>query len=64
MGNICNLTQDPSDLLPYIKILMPAIRNSLFDSIPEIRGSAAKALGSLSSGLGLENSHEMVVWLD
>ena len=63
MGNICNLTQDPEDLLPYIKILMPAIKNSLFDSIPEIRASAAKALGSLSKGLGLENSSEMLTWL-
>ena len=52
MGNICELTQDPHDLLPYMKILMPAIKNSLFDSIPETRGSAAKALGSLSKGLG------------
>jgi hypothetical protein len=42
---------------------MPAIKNSLFDSIPEIRASAAKALGSLSKGLGLENSDEMIVWL-
>ena len=64
MGNICNLTQDPEDLLPYIKILMPAIKNSLFDSIPEIRASAAKALGSLSKGLGLNNSGEMLDWLN
>ena len=34
MGNICELTQDARDLLPYMKILMPAIKNSLFDSIP------------------------------
>jgi hypothetical protein len=63
MGNICNLTQDPEDLMPYIKILMPAIKNSLFDSIPEIRASAAKALGSLSKGLGLANSKDMIEWL-
>lgn len=56
MGNICDLTSNPEDLLPYMKILMPAIKNSLFDSIPEIRASAAKALGSLSKGLGLNNS--------
>jgi hypothetical protein len=49
--------------MPYIKILMPAIKNSLFDSIPEIRASASRALGSLSKGLGLENSQEMVEWL-
>jgi hypothetical protein len=63
MGNICSLTQDPEDLLPYMKILMPAIKNSLFDSIPEIRASAAKALGSLSKGLGLQNSQEMLEWM-
>jgi hypothetical protein len=42
---------------------MPAIKNSLFDSIPEIRASAAKALGSLSRGLGINNSLEMLNWL-
>jgi len=42
---------------------MPAIKNSLFDSIPEIRASAAKALGSLSKGLGLDNSQDMIEWL-
>ena len=60
MGNICDLTSNPEDLLPYMKILMPAIKNSLFDSIPEIRASAAKALGSLSKGLGLNNSQDML----
>jgi len=63
MGNICSLTSNPSDLLPYMSILMPAIKNSLFDSIPEIRASAAKAMGSLARGLGIENSQEMLGWL-
>ena len=63
MGNICSLTKNPSDLLPYMTILMPAVKNSLFDSIPEIRASAAKALGSMSKGLGIEHSAEMLGWL-
>lgn len=63
MGNICSLVKDPSDLLPYMPILMPAIKNSLFDSIPEIRASAAKALGSLSRGLGITNSLDMLSWI-
>lgn len=63
MGNICSLTSDPSDLLPYMQILMPAIKNSLFGAIPEIRASAAKAMGSLSKGLGIQNSEEMLIWL-
>ena len=57
------MTQDPEDLLPYMKILIPAIKNSVFDSIPEIRASAAKALGKLSKGLGLSNSIELLNWL-
>lgn len=56
MGNICSLTQNPEDLLPYMGILRPAINISLFDSIPEIRSSSARALGSLSKGLSLNNS--------
>ena len=63
MGNICSLTSNPSDLLPYMSILMPAIKKSLFDSIPEIRGSAANAMGSLAKGLGIENSEEMLGWI-
>lgn len=63
MGNICSLTKDASDLLPYMTILMPATKNALFDAIPEIRASAAKAMGSLSKGLGIENSMEMLGWL-
>ena len=57
------MTSDASDLLPYMEILRPAIKNSLFDSIPEIRASAAKALGSLARGLGIANSEELFVWL-
>jgi hypothetical protein len=46
-----------------MKILIPAIKSSLFDSIPETRASAAKALGKLSKGLGLSNSLELLEWL-
>ena len=44
-------------------ILVPAIKNSLFDSIPEIRASASKALGRLSFGLGIDHSQEMLGWI-
>lgn len=50
--------------MPYLEILMPAVKSSLFDSIPEIRASAAKAIGSLSKGLGLEASKKDIIdWL-
>lgn len=63
LGNICSLTQNPHDLLPYMSILIPAIKTSLFDAIPEIRASAAKALGRLSKGLGQEQLIEMLGWV-
>ena len=63
MGNICSLTQEPKDLLPCMPILVPAIKTSLFDAIPEIRASSAKALGRLSKGLGIDHSLEMLSWL-
>jgi len=39
-----------------MSILIPAIKTSLFDAIPEIRASAAKALGRLSKALAPTNS--------
>jgi uncharacterized protein YcgL (UPF0745 family) len=44
-------------------ILIPAIKTSLFDAIPEIRASAAKALGRLSKGLGKAQLIEMLGWV-
>ena len=63
VGHICALTSDSKDLLPYMEIILPAMKSSLFDSIPEIRASAAKAMGALSRGLGIGNSDEIIGWL-
>lgn len=63
VGHICALTKDPNDLLPYMEILIPSIKVSLFDPIPEIRASAAKSLGTLTKGMGIENSKMILRWL-
>ena len=63
VGHICSLTKDPNDLLPYMEILIPSIKVSLFDNIPEVRASAAKSLGTLTRGLGIENSKMILKWL-
>ena len=47
-----------------MKILIPAIKFSLFDLIPLIRASVAKAFGKLSKGLELANSVELLEWLN
>ena len=63
MGNMCKLIASPEDMLPYLPILMPALKSALFDPIPEIRTASAKALGALSKGLGLENIPDILEWL-
>ena len=56
VGHICELIQQPQDLIPYLGIIMPALRATLFSADPQVRGTAALAVGSLSKGLGLSNS--------
>jgi hypothetical protein len=63
IGHICSLTSDPTDLLPYMDIIKPAIMNSLFDSLPDVRQTSAKAMGALSKGLGMEESLNLIQWL-
>jgi len=63
VGHICSLTSNPLDLLPYMEILIPSIKVSRFDPIPEIRASASKALGTMTKGLGIENSRVILKWL-
>ncbi|GAA99124.1 uncharacterized protein L969DRAFT_87172 [Mixia osmundae IAM 14324] len=51
VGNMATLT-DSKDLAPYLTSLIPRVREVLIDPVPEARGTAAKALGSLVERLG------------
>lgn len=51
-GNICSMIHDPKDFVPYLPLLLPDLQLALLDPIPDVRSTAAKALGSLSRGLG------------
>jgi HEAT repeat protein len=53
MGNMASLTE-PSDLSPYLEILMPPLKEVLVDPVPEARATAAKAFGSMIAKLGEE----------
>jgi hypothetical protein len=46
-----------------MEILIPSIKVSLFDPIPEVRASAAKSLGTMTKGMGIENSKMILKWL-
>ena len=34
---MCSLVNDPKDMLPYVPLLMPEIKTTLLDPIPEVR---------------------------
>ena len=51
VGSICELVGDVRDILPYASTLLKHLHEALLDQIPEVRTLAAKALGSLYSGI-------------
>jgi HEAT repeat protein len=62
-GNICTMINDPRDFVPYIPTLIPDLKTILLDPIPDVRSIAAKALGSLTRGLGEDALPDLRPWL-
>ncbi|ODN04906.1 Translational activator GCN1 [Orchesella cincta] len=62
IGNMYSLT-DHSDLAPYMDSVMPGIKASLLDPVPEVRAVAAKALGAMAKGMGEKCYEELLPWL-
>ncbi|GBG27991.1 eIF-2-alpha kinase activator GCN1 [Hondaea fermentalgiana] len=64
-GNMCSMISDVKAVLPYVEDLMPVLRKVLVDPIPGVRSTAAKALGTLTSGLGegLPDFANLLQWL-
>ena len=62
-GNMCTMINDPRDFIPYLPTLMPDLKGSLLDPIPDVRSIAAKALGSLTRGLGEDALPDLRPWL-
>lgn len=51
-GNMTSMISDAKMLIPYLDDLIPGLKMVLTDPIPDVRARAAKALGSLTAGLG------------
>eukprot|EP00117_Sycon_ciliatum_P034892 scpid3464/ scgid26544/ Translational activator GCN1; GCN1-like protein 1 len=62
MGSMYTLT-DHKDLSPYLSGVLPGVKASLLDPLPEVRGVAAKALGAMVKGHGDESFAELMPWL-
>ncbi len=50
-------------MAPYVGVLVPDLQAALVDPLPEVRATAAKALGSLLRGMGEEHFKDLVPWL-
>lgn len=50
-------------MAPYVPLLLPELRTALVDPLPEVRATAARALGSLLRGMGQEHFEDLVPWL-
>jgi HEAT repeats/HEAT repeat len=62
-GNICTMINDSRDFVPYLPILLPDLKSTLLDPIPDVRSTSAKALGSLTRGLGDHILNDLRPWL-
>jgi hypothetical protein len=62
-GNICTMINDPKDFLPYLPTLLPDLQLAMLDPIPDVRSTSAKAVGSLTRGLGEDSLPDLRAWL-
>ncbi|KAJ8312745.1 hypothetical protein KUTeg_010118 [Tegillarca granosa] len=62
IGNMYSLT-DQKDLDPYIEKVIPGLKQSLLDPVPEVRTVSAKALGAMVRGIGGDKFEDLMKWL-
>ncbi len=59
------MVSDPKILAPYLVQVLPGLQDCLLDPIPDVRATAAKAIGSLFVGMGEEQEElkRLIPWL-
>ncbi|KAI2804204.1 eIF-2-alpha kinase activator GCN1 [Blomia tropicalis] len=62
IGNMYALTKS-KDLSPYLPSIIPGLKNSLLDPVPEVRSVTARALGAMVKSLGSEILGDLLPWL-
>ncbi|XP_030646777.1 eIF-2-alpha kinase activator GCN1 [Chanos chanos] len=62
IGNMYSLT-DQKDLSPYLPSVIPGLKASLLDPVPEVRTVSAKALGAMVKGMGESCFEDLLPWL-
>ena len=62
MGNMYALT-DQKDLQPYLPSILPGLKLSLLDPVPEVRSVSAKAMGAMIRAIGEMSLNDVISWL-
>lgn len=62
-GNTCSMISEAKDLLPYLEAIVPGLKATCVDPIPDVRATAAKALAALVRGMGEDKVGDVVPWL-
>jgi HEAT repeat protein len=62
MGNMYALT-DQKDLQPYLPSILPGLKLSLLDPVPEVRSVSAKAMGAMIRAIGEMSLNDIISWL-
>lgn len=62
-GNTCSMISEAKDLLPYLEVILPGLKATCVDPIPDVRATAAKALAALVRGMGEDKVGDLVPWL-
>lgn len=63
VGSMVLLIKDAKDIQPYLPLLLPQLKVTLVDPIPDVRATAAKAFGTLANGLPEEMLGDVLPWL-
>lgn len=51
------------DLSPYLPSVIPGLKSSLLDPVPEVRRVSARALGAIVKGMGESGCEDLLPWL-
>lgn len=63
IGNMYSLT-DQKDLTPYLPNIIPGLKASLLDPVPEVRTVSSRALGAMVRGMGETSvGEDLLPWL-
>lgn len=62
-GNTCSMISESKDLLPYLSAILPGLKSTCVDPIPDVRATAAKALAAVVRGMGEDKVGDLIPWL-